>query len=116
MSLAESHRVIPEPSFSPCLYAVDSLELSVAASSNLRLQLLSPPECQEESCGGQVEEEEEDCEGGEDLISACKVLSYFKRTLKCTLQDYRTLQIDKTFLVRWKLADLCGGDANQQQR
>ena len=27
--------------------------------------------CQEESCGGQVEEEEEDCEGGEDLLSVC---------------------------------------------
>ena len=67
MSVAKSHRVIPEPPFSPFLSAVDLLDLSVAASSNLRLQLLSPPECQEESCGGQVEEEEEDCEGGEDL-------------------------------------------------
>lgn len=99
MSVAKSHRVIPEPPFSPFLSAVDLLDLSVAASSNLRLQLFSPPECQEESCEGQ--EKEEDCEGGQDLHQ-CELLSNFKRTLKCTWQDIRTLQIDeKTILVRW---------------
>ena len=100
MSLAKSHRVIPEPSFSPCLYAVDSLELSVAASSNLRLQLLSPPECQEESCGGELKRKQKIVKEGKTSY-VCKALSNFKRTLKCTLQDFRTLQIDKTIRVRW---------------
>ena len=73
MSLAKSHRVIPEPPFSPFLSAVDLLDLSVAASSNLRLQLFSPPECQEESCGDQVGEEEDGCEGGgRDFSSVLK--------------------------------------------
>ena len=95
MSLAKSHRVIPEPPFSPFLSAVDLLDLSVAASSNLRLQLFSPPECQEESCEGQ--EKEEDCEGGQDLYQ-CELLSNFKRTksalgkisglYRLTIEDY----------------------------
>ena len=46
----------------------------------------------------------------------CELLSNFKRTKSALGKMSGILQIDeKTFLVRCLLADLCGGDANQQQ-
>ena len=79
MSVAKSHRVIPEPPFSPFLSAVDFLDLSVAASSNLRLQLFSPPECQEESCGGELKRKQKIVKEGKTSVSVnCELLSNFK--------------------------------------
>ena len=51
--------------------------------------------CQEESCGGWVEEEEDECEGGQDL-SVWNVVK-FQKDFKCTRQDIWSLQIDEDF-------------------
>ena len=48
--------------------------------------------CQEESCGGRVEEEEEGCEGGRDLTQCFNFVKLL-RTFKCTWQELGSLQI-----------------------
>ena len=82
MSVAKSHRVIPEPPFSPCLSAVDCLDKSVAASSNLRLQLFSPPECQEESCNECKRKKKIVKEGKTSIsVNCCQILKGLKSAL-----------------------------------